>query len=204
MTRVTFDYDQTTTVPLPGGDLEPHDIDRWASEAAQQLATHHGFTATAEHALALALARAQRSATSDPATNLLLHEPGTGAWAPLRLTLADWEPDAGEQRRYLAPPSILAPRIRLAPTEGLGMGCSSTVSTSDGAAEVRWLFVTPRTSFFARLGPIAPPVVAMIAARVEDLLNTVRIDGDVWSLSESFDPGALARLAPDAEISWRI
>lgn len=204
MTRVDFGFDAATAIPLPGPDLGAADVEAWAADAAARMAALHAFPPRETEVLARALARAQRSAASDPATSLLFFEPATWSWAPLRLTLAEWEPDAAEQRRYLWPESVLAPRIRPARSTGLGEGCSVTLLDEDGRGAVRWLFMTTGAAFFAVLGPLAPAAVALSAPRVEDLLDTVRIDGAIWSPSALLDVGALVRSAEDAEGLWRV
>jgi hypothetical protein len=204
MTRVGFEFDAATAIPLPGGDLGPGDIGVWAAEAASRLAQLHEFAASETEVLTRALARAQTSAATDPATNVLIFEPGTRAWAPLRLTLASWEPDAAEQRRYLWPPAVLAPRLRPATATGLGEGCSSTVMGEDGRGSVRWLFMTPGASFFAVLGPMDPVGISLSAARVEVLLDTVRIGAAPWAPSERLDVAALVTPPADADGVWAV
>jgi hypothetical protein len=204
MTRVDFGFDAATVVPLPGADLGSGDVEAWAAGAAARMAGLHDLPPQETEVLARALARAQRSAASDPGTNLLTFEPATWSWAPLRLTLADWEPDAEEQRRYLWPPSVLAPRIRPARSTGLGEGCSVTLMDEDGRGVVRWLFMTTGASFFAVLGPLDPAAIALSAARVEDLLDTVRIDGAPWTPSGLLDVPALVQSAQDPEGLWRV
>jgi hypothetical protein len=204
MTRIGVQYDEATAIPLPGAELPAEGVEEWATTAADRIASLHGFEGPVTRTLVRVLTRAQRSAAADPATNLMLHEPGTGAWTPLRLTLAELEPDEREQRRYLWPPSVLAPRLRIARSTGLGIGCSSTILEEDGVAQVRWLFATTGRSLLAVLGPVAPPVLAMTAARVEDLLDTVRIDDAVWAPSELFDAYALVQPSPEKDVLWRI
>lgn len=204
MSRVAFDYDEATAIPLPGPGLASDVAEEWADGAAARMAALNDLDDTSTRTLARALARAQRSAASDPSTNLLLREPATGAWVPLRLTLADGEPDAVAQRSFLWPASILAPRIRVARSRSLGTGCSSTVLVDDRVAQVRWLFATTGKSFFATLGPVAPALLAMVAARVEILLDTVQIGGAPWAPSDHFDPDALSRSGVEPESLWRI
>ncbi|GAA2987846.1 hypothetical protein JOD63_002082 [Microbacterium terrae] len=204
MTRVDFEYDHATVIPVPGADLGSGDVGAWAHDAAARLAGIHGFTPTQTDALAGALARAQAAAVDDPSTNLLMYEPTSGAWGPIRLTLTGWEPDADEQRRYLWPASVLAPRVRHAPTAGLGEGCSSTVMDEDGRGSVRWLFQTTDASFFAVLGPMEAAGIAFAATRVEELLDSIRLGDAPWTASARFDVGSLIAPPEGAEGSWRL
>jgi len=204
MTRVDFEFDAATAIPLPGADLGSADVAHWATEAAARMADLHEFAPQQTETLARALARAQEAAATDPATNVLTYEPAARAWAPLRLTLVESEPDAGEQRQYLWPPAVLAPRVRPAMSTGLGEGFSSTVMDEDGRGSVRWLFMTTGASFFAVLGPLDPVAIGLSAARVEVLLDTVRIGGAPWAPSERLDVRSLVAPPADAEGMWAV
>ncbi len=204
MTAVSFDFDGATAIPLPGADLGAADVDQWAAGAASRLAALHELPSQQTEILARALSRAQRSAATDASTSVLIFEPATRSWAPLRLTLASWEPDLEEQRRFLRPPAVLAPRLRPAISAGLGEGCSSTLMDEDGRATVRWLFVTPGASFFAVLGPLEPVAVALSAARVEELLDSVRVGAAVWTPSDRLEVRSLVAPPDSAEGVWRV
>lgn len=202
MTRVAFEHDEATSIVVPADDLG-EGAAAWAEQAVARLAAHHNFGAETRQTLARALVRAQRSAVDDPATNVLLFEPGTGSWAPLRLTLVEREVDAGEQSRFVRPDAVLPPRLRTLVSRGLGPGCSSTAVESEGRGSVRWLFVPRGFTFFAVLAPLAPPAIPLAAAIAEGILDTVRIEGAAGA-SAAFDPPALVEAGASDDVSWRI
>lgn len=202
MTRVAFEHDEATSIVVPPDDLGQR-AGEWAQEAAGRLVSHHDLGAETRETLVRALVRAHRSAVDDPATNVLLFEPGTGSWAPLRLTLLERELDPDEQSRYLRPDAVLPPRLRTLVSRGLGPGCSSTVVESEGRGSVRWLFVPAGLTFFAVLAPLAPPAIPLAAALVEGILDTVRIDGAVGA-SPAFDPQALVDAGASDDVAWRM
>ncbi|HWS49473.1 MAG TPA: hypothetical protein VN241_00555 [Microbacterium sp.] len=202
MTRVAFEHDEATSIVVPSDDLGER-AGAWAQEAVARLAAHHDFRAETRETLVRALVRAQRSAVDDPATNVLLFEPGTGSWVPLRLTLLERELDPDEQSRYLRPDAVLPPQLRTLVSRGLGPGCSSTVVESEGRGSVRWLFVPTGLTFFAVLAPLAPPAIPLAAAIVEGILDTVRIEGTAGA-SAGFDPQALVEAGASDDVAWRM
>ena len=204
MTRVTFEIDRATAIVLPGPGMAGGDVDAWAAESAAALLAHHDLPAHQRAALPRVLARAQRSAAEDASTNVLTFEPETGAWAPLRLTILDRSIDTDEQRRFLSPPAVLEPRIRLAASKGLGEGCSSTVREDAERASVRWLFMTSGRTLFAVLGPLPPQSVLLAAARAETLIDSVHVADQVWTSSDAFDPSAAVAAAEREDAVWRI
>jgi hypothetical protein len=202
MTRVSFEHDEATSIVLPADDLGDQ-VGAWAREAVARLGRHHQFSAETVEILERALTRAQRSAIDDPATSVLLFEPGTGSWAPLRLTRLERELDAEEQSRFLRPDAALPPQVRTLVSRGLGPGCSSTVVESEGRGSVRWLFVPAGLTFFAALAPLAPPAVPLVAAIAEQILDTVQIEGAVGA-SAAIDPQALVAAGGSDDVSWRM
>jgi hypothetical protein len=203
MTRVAFEHDEATSIVVPADELGGEQAERWARDAAARLAGHHEFSAETRDTLGRVLVRAQRSAAEDPATNVLLFEPGTASWAPLRLTLLDRELDVDEQSRYLQPDAALPPRLRTFVSQGLGQGCSSTAVDHDLRGTIRWLFLPRGATFFAVLGPLTPPAIPLAAAIAENILDTVRIEGATGP-SADFDPQALVAAGQSDEVSWRI
>jgi hypothetical protein len=204
MTRVTFEIDRATAIVLPGPGMAGSDVDAWAAESAAALLAHHDLPAHQHAALSRVLARAQHSAAEDASTNVLTFEPETGAWAPLRLTILDRSIDTDEQRRFLSPPAVLEPRIRMAVSTGLGEGCSSTVREDAQLATVRWLFMTPGRTLFAVLGPLPAQSVLLAAVRAETLLDSVRVEDAVWTPSDAFDPSAAVAAGEREDAVWRI
>ena len=204
MTRVSFEIDRATAIVIPGLALAGGDVEAWAGESAAGLLAHHDLPAQQREALPRVLARAQRSAAEDASTNVLTFEPVTGAWAPLRLTILDRSIDTDEQRRFLSPPAVLEPRIRLAASMGLGEGCSSTVREDAERASVRWLFMTSGRTLFAVLGPLPPQSVLLAAARAETLIDSVHVDDQVWTPSDAFDPSTAVAAGEREDAVWRI
>jgi hypothetical protein len=202
MTDVSFEFDKTTAVVVPGAALAG-DPAAWATDAAEGLAGHHGFSEHDRHTLVRALARAQQGAITDLSTNVLLYEPGSGTWAPLRLTLLEREVAADEQQEYLWPPAVLPPQVRLLQTEGLGLGCSSTVVTDERRGSVRWLFMPSGVTFFAAMAPVWNAAIVPCAITAENILSTVRIDGIQPEPSHGFDARRLVeRTEPDDRAWW--
>jgi len=202
MTDVGFDYDQATAVVVPGAALAG-DPAAWAAAAADRLAGHHAFREGDRRTLVRALTRAQQGAVDDVSTNVLLYEPVSGAWAPLRFTLLGRELDADEQREYLWPPAVLPPQVRLLETEGLGLGCSSTVVTDDRRGSVRWLFMPSGITFFAAMAPVANAAIVPCAMAAEGILATVRVDGIRPESSYGFDARRLVERADTDDRAWR-
>ena len=161
---------------VPGAALTG-DPAAWAAAAAEELSGHHDFSEDDRHTLARALSRAQQGAVEDLSTNVLLYEPASGTWAPLRLTLLERELTADEQREYLWPPAVIPPQVRLLETQGLGLGCSSTVMADEARGSVRWLFMPSGVTFFAALAPVPDAAIIPCAIAAEGILATVRIDG---------------------------
>lgn len=202
MTRVSFEHDDATSIVVPSDDLGER-VGAWADEAVSRLARHHEFDAATRETLTRALVRAQRPAVADPATNILLFEPGTRSWAPLRLTLLDGALDTEAQSRFLRPEAVLPPRLRTLVSRSLGPGCSSTVADDKGRGSVRWLFVPAGFTFFAVLAPLTPPAIPLAAAIAEGILDTVRIEG-AGAASAAFDPQALVDAGIPDDALWRM
>lgn len=176
MTGVSFDYDEATTIVLPGAE-RPTDVSAWAASAVERWASAHDLPAEKASTLRRALARAQQTAATDPSTNLLLLDPGTGVVAPLRLTLLGRPLTEEEQRRYLWPASVTRPQLRRHVAPALGPGWSSTVLEDAERATVRWLHAPVGATFFSVLGPLPAPAVLASAVRVEEILESLRLDG---------------------------
>jgi hypothetical protein len=203
MTDVGFDYDRATTVVVPGAALRG-DPEAWAAGAAEELAGHHGFDDGTRRTLARALVRAQQGAVNDVSTNVLLYEQASGTWAPLRFTLLERELTTAEQHEYLWPPALLQPQVRLLETDGLGLGCSSTVVVDESRGSVRWLFMPRGITFFAAMAPVANAAIVACAIAAEDILTTVRIAGVEPASSKAFDPRRLLEHADSDDRAWRI
>jgi hypothetical protein len=203
MTDVSFEYDRATAVVVPGAALLG-DPEAWGADAADELAGHHRFADDTRRTLAKALIRAQQGAVNDLSTNVLLYEPASGTWAPLRFTLLERELTAEEQQEYLSPPAFLKPQIRLFETDGLGLGCSSTVVVDDSSGGVRWLFMPRGITFFAAMTPVANSAIVACAIAAEDILATVRVAGAGPESSGDFDPRAFIRAAESDDRAWRI
>jgi len=201
MTDVSFDFDRATAVVVPGAALAG-DPAAWATDAAEGLAGHHDFSEHDRRTLVRALARAQQGAANDLSTNVLLYEPGSGSWAPLRFTLLERELAADEQQEYIWPPAVLPPQVRLLDTEGLGLGCSSTVVTDERHGSVRWLFMPSGVTFFAAMAPVPNAAIIPCAIVAEDILTTVRIDGIRAEPSPGFDARRLVERAEPADRAW--
>lgn len=199
MIGIAFEHDEATTIVIPG-DALVGDAGDWARAAAHRLAGSHSFESTDIDALARALERAQRGAAGDAATNLLLFDPLTGSFAPVRMTLLDRGLDAGEQRRYLSPASLVKPRLRAHTSAGLGAGFSATSLDQADSATVRWLHLPGGRAFFTVLGPVRPHAVMTSAVLLEDILDTVRFEGLAAGDAAAFDDGLLA--GSDDEV-WR-
>jgi hypothetical protein len=203
MTDVSFDYDRATTVVVPGAE-QLADPAAWAAGAAAELAGHQGFGDDTRRTLERALLRAQQGAGDDLSTNILLHDPASGAWAPLRFTLLERELTAEEQLEFLWPPALLQPQVRLLDTDGLGLGCSSTVVVDESRGSVRWLFMPQGITFFAAMAPLANAAIVGCAIAAESILTTVRIAGVEPKSSESFDARRLLEPADSDDRAWRI
>ncbi|GAA1983768.1 hypothetical protein GCM10009777_17090 [Microbacterium pumilum] len=188
---------------LPGAALVG-DPAAWAATAADELADAQGLSDDDRRTLARALIRAQQSAVSDLSTNVLLHDPGSGTWAPLRLTLLERQLDEDEQREYLWPPAILPPQVRLLETRGLGLGCSSTLLADGDRGSVRWLFMPSGVTFFAAMAPVPSAAVIPCAVAAEDILTTVRIDGVAPQAAEGFDARRLIERTDLDDRAWRV
>lgn len=199
MIGIAFDHDEATAVVVPG-DALGGDAAEWAREAAARVAGHHSFGSADVDLLARALERAQRGAVGDAATNLLLFDPLTGSFTPVRMTLLDRGLSADEQRRYLAPPSLVKPRLRNHTSAGLGAGFSVTTLDQADAATVRWLHMPGGRAFFTVLGPVRTHAVMTSAVLLEEILDTVRLDGLAPAEAAAFDDGLLAE--PVDEV-WR-
>lgn len=203
MTDVSFDYDRATTVVVPGAE-EVGDPAAWAAGAAAELARHQGFGDDTRRTLERALLRAQQGAVGDLSTNILLYNPASGTWAPLRFTLLERELTAEEQQEFLWPPALLQPQVRLLDADGLGLGCSSTVVVDESRGSVRWLFMPQGITFFAAMAPVANAAIVACAIAAERILTTVRIAGVEPKSSESFDARRLLEPADSDDRAWRI
>ena len=202
MTQVSFHYDEATAVVVPGTSLVG-DPAAWATEAAGELAGHHAFRDDDRQTLVRALARAQQGAAEDLSTNILLYEPASGSWAPLRLTLLERRLSAADQQEYLRPPAVLSPQVRLLETEGLGLGCSSTLVADDRRGSVRWLFMPSGITFFAAMAPVPNAAILPCAIAAERILTTVRVEGIPPQASEDFDAPRLVNGGEPDDRTWR-
>ena len=202
MTDVSFDFDKATAVVVPGAALAGDPMG-WATAAAEGLAGRNDFRHQDRRTLVRALVRAQQGAVQDVGTKVLLYEPRSGSWAPLRFTLLERELAADEQREYLWPPAVLPPQVRLLETEGIGLGCSSTLVTDEGRGSVRWLFMPSGVTFFAAMAPMPNAAIAACAVAAEDILTSVRIDGIGPQPSAVFDARRLVERADPDDRAWR-
>lgn len=198
MTAVRFEYDEATAIVVPGDGGE--DVALWPRAAVERFAAHHDLDPQRRAALERVLHRAQRGAASDPATNILLHDPGTDAWAPLRLTLLEGGLPPAQQQEYLAPAGVLRPQLRGHVASGLGVGYSATVLTDASTADIRWLYLPGGQAFFAVLRAVPLPAVMGLAVAVENILESVRLDGLAPGTADAF---ALDGLVPPADTGWR-
>ncbi len=198
MTALRFDYDETTAIVVPGDGGD--DAAQWPRAAAERFAAHHDMDPQRRDALERVLRRAQHGAAFDSATSILLHDPGTQTWAPLRLTLLEGGLPPAQQREYLAPAGVLRPQLRGHVAPGLGVGYSATVLADASTADIRWLYLPGGRAFFAVLRAVPLPAVMGLAVAVENILESVRLDGLEPGSADAF---ALDPLVPPAATGWR-
>ncbi|MDE0547481.1 hypothetical protein [Microbacterium sp. C7(2022)] len=204
MTQITLQFDQNTTIMIPGGPLRGESAASWAASAASHFIERSHAGQVDAVALAGVLEHVRGATTNDPDTNTIIFEPQTHSFAHLRISVLDASFSDEAKRGFLSPPSVVRPQIRRAESPGLGAGCSSTVMDDDRQGVVRWLFAPGGMTVCAVLGPLPPTSVMLTAATAEALLGTVRIHGITEADLRAFDVDAFLATRSEEGSGWAV